>query len=415
MYGIRRPARHEHRFPSMIARAAPCHIGVTACVTSSRMMIPVLAAGAFCVVTTTIQVASTVIAIIRCKPPATRIDTPAHAPAVSLVRPVCGLENYVEETLASGFALDYPHYEIVFCVASAQDPVVPMVKRLMAAHPGVPARLLVGSEKISDNPKLNNVYKGWRAAAHAWIVLADSNVFMPPDYIQRLVSAWRPDTGLVCSPPVGCRPDGLWAEVECAFLNTYQARFQYTADTIGLGFAQGKSMLWRRSILEDAGGIRALASELAEDAAATKIVRRADLRVRLVDAPFEQPLGYRSPAEVWRRQVRWARLRRTSFKAYFMPEILAGGAWPLAAAAFAAAQSDSDLSLAVVPALAAVWYGSEAILAWAAGWHLSARSPLAWLLRDLLLPAIWFNGWLGSAFVWRGNQMRPVESFSSKL
>jgi ceramide glucosyltransferase len=372
------------------------------------MMISILAAEAFCIVTTTIHLASTLVAVMRCRSPAAHLRPPAHAPAVSLVRPVCGIENNVEETLASGFALDYPRYEIVFCVASAQDPVVPAVRRLMAAHPGVPARLLVGNEKISQNPKLDNVYKGWRAAAHDWVVLADSNVFMPPDYIQRLISAWRPDTGLVCSPPVGCRPAGFWAELECAFLNTYQARFQYTADTLGIGFAQGKSMLWKRDILERAGGIRALASELAEDAAATKVVRRAGLRVRLVDAPFEQPLGYRSATEVWRRQVRWARLRRTSFKACFMPEILAGGAWPLAAAAFAAAQS--DLPLAGVPALAAVWYGSEAILAWAAGWHLTVRSPLAWALRDLLLPAIWFNGWLGSAFVWRGNQMRPVES-----
>jgi ceramide glucosyltransferase len=372
------------------------------------MMIPILAAEAFCVVTTAIHLASTLIAVIRCKSPAIRQRAPARAPAVSLVRPVCGMENYVEETLASAFELDYPRYEIVFCVASAQDPVVPTVRRLMAAHPAVPARLLVGNEKISDNPKLNNIYKGWRAAAHDWVVLADSNVFMPPDYIQRLISAWRPGSGLVCSPPVGCRPAGFWAELECAFLNTYQARFQYTADSLGMGFAQGKSMLWRRDILERAGGIRALASELAEDAAATKVVRRAGLRVRLVDAPFEQPLGYRKPAEMWRRQVRWARLRRTSFKAYFMPEILAGGAWPLAAVAFAVAQS--ELPLASVPALAVVWYGSEAVLAWAAGWHLTVRSPLAWALRDLLLPAIWFNGWLGSAFVWRGNQMRPVES-----
>jgi ceramide glucosyltransferase len=372
------------------------------------MMIPILAAEAFCIATTAIHLASTLVALIRCKSPAARLRPPAHAPAVSLVRPVCGIENHVEETLASGFTLDYPRYEIVFCVASAQDPVVPTVRRLMAAHPGVPARLLVGNEKISDNPKLNNLCKGWRAAAHDWVVLADSNVCMPPDYIQRLIAAWRPDTGLVCSPPVGCRPVGFWAEVECAFLNTYQARFQYTADTLGIGFAQGKSMLWRRDMLDEAGGIRALASELAEDAAATKVVRRAGLRVRLVDAPFGQPLGQRSAAEMWRRQVRWARLRRTSFKTYFMPEILAGGAWPLLAVAFAAAQS--DLPLASISAVAALWYGSEALLAWAAGWHLSARSPLAFALRDLLLPAIWFNGWLGSAFVWRGNQMRPVES-----
>ena len=372
------------------------------------MMIPILAAEAFCATTTAIHVASTLVAIVRCKSPAVHRPAPADAPAVSLVRPVCGIENHIEETLASAFRLDYPRYEIVFCVAFAHDPVVPTVRRLMAAHPGVPARLLVGNEKISDNPKLNNVYKGWRDTAQDWIVLADSNVDMPPDYIQRLLAAWRPDTGLICSPPVGCRPDGFWAELECAFLNTYQARFQYTADTLGLGFAQGKSMLWRRAILEPEGGIRALASEVAEDAAATKVVRRAGLRVRLVDAPFEQPLGHRTAAEVWHRQVRWARLRRTSFKACFMPEILAGGLWPLIAAIFAVAQS--DLPLAVVPALAAVWYGSEAALAWAAGWHLTARSPLVWALRDLLLPAIWLNGWLGSAFVWRGNQMRAVES-----
>jgi ceramide glucosyltransferase len=372
------------------------------------MMIAIWAAETFCAFTTIIQVATSLIAIIRCKPPTSARLASDRAPGVSLVRPLCGVENYVEETLGSAFGLDYPCYEIVFCVASTQDAVVPLVKRLMAAHPGVPARLLFGNETVSDNPKLNNCFKGWRAAAHEWVVLADSNVFMPPDYIQRLMSAWRSETGLICSPPVGCRPEGFWAELECAFLNTYQARFQYTADTMGFGFAQGKTMLWQRSILDRAGGIRALASELAEDAASTKVVRGAGLRVRLVDAPFEQPLGYRSASDVWRRQVRWARLRRTSFKVYFIPEILAGGAWPIAAAIFAASQA--DVSIASVLALAAIWYGCEAVLAWTAGWHLNMRAPLAWVARDLLLPVIWFNGWLDSAFVWRGNEMRPIES-----
>jgi ceramide glucosyltransferase len=372
------------------------------------MTILIWAAGAFCILTTAIHLASTLAAIIRCRAPVAHLAAGHPAPPVSLVRPICGIENYVEETLASAFALDYPRYEIVLCVASAQDPVVPLARQLIAAHPAVPARLLVGNEKISENPKLNNVYKGWRAAAHEWIVLVDSNVLMPPDYIQRLFAAWRPDSGLVSSPPVGCRPDGFWAEVECAFLNTYQARFQYAVDALGCGFAQGKSMLWNRNILERSGGIRALASELAEDAAATKVVRAAGLKVRLVDAPFEQPLGHRSTAEVWRRQVRWARLRRTSFKRCFMPEILAGAAWPIAAAAFVAAQS--DLPFLSAPAVAAVWYGGEALLAWAAGWHLTARSPLAWAVRDLLLPAIWLNGLFGTAFTWRGNQMRVAES-----
>jgi ceramide glucosyltransferase len=372
------------------------------------MTIAIWATETFCALTILIQVASSMIAIIRCRPPGPMLRAPRPAAPVSLIRPVCGIENFVEETLGSAFDLDYPSYEILFCVASTQDPIVPLVRRLMAAHPEVPARLLIGNETISENPKLNNCLKGWREAAHDWIVLADSNVFMPPDYIQRLLSTWRPDTGLICSPPVGCRPEGFWAELECAFLNTFQARVQYTADSLGFGFAQGKTMLWYRDTLEHAGGIRALASELAEDAASTKVLRAAGLKVRLVDAPFEQPLGYRSAREVWRRQVRWARLRRASFKLYFLPELLAGGVWPIAAATFAAGAG--DLTSAAVPAVAAVWYGSEAVLSWAAGWHLTARSPLAWLLRDLLLPAIWFNGWLGTTFVWRGKEMRAVES-----
>src|SRR6202041_1109525 len=155
------------------------------------------------------------------------------------------------------------------------------VNALIAEHPGVNARLLFGNERVNNNPKLNNVLKGWRAAKYDWIILADSNVLMPRDYIQRLFASWRADTGLVASPPAGCRPDGVWAELECAFLNTYQARWQYLIDSLGRGFAQGKTMLWRRADLERAGGIAALGKDVAEDAASTKIVRGAGLRGRL--------------------------------------------------------------------------------------------------------------------------------------
>jgi ceramide glucosyltransferase len=343
--------------------------------------------------------------MVRCRAVAGRLAAPPGAPPVSLLRPVCGIDNYAEETLRSAFLLDYPDYEVILCVAHANDPVVPLVERLMADNPSVPARLLIGDERISDNPKLNNLVKGWPAASCRWVVIADSNVLMPADYIQRLLAAWRPDTGLVCSPPVGAEPDGIWAELECGFLNTYQARWQYFADSLGLGFAQGKTMLWRRADLERAGGIKALAAELAEDAAGTKVVRNAGLRVRLVDRPFIQPLGARGALEVWRRQVRWARLRRATFRLYFLPELLSGAVPALIAGALAAAGLGSGV-LAVLAVLGAVWYGGEALLARAAGWHLSLRSPLVWMLRDLLLPVLWLEGWLGSSFVWRGNHMR---------
>ena len=159
--------------------------------------------------------------------------------------------------------------------------------------PDRPARLLIGDDRVSANPKLNNVVKGWKAARHDWVIIANSNVLMPPDYIQRLLARWRPNSGIVCSPPIGSQPESFAAEIECAFLNTYEARWQYAAEAAGFGFAQGKTMLWRRDILEAGGGIEALGAEIAEDAASTKLIHAQGLDAHLVDQPFQQPLGAR--------------------------------------------------------------------------------------------------------------------------
>jgi ceramide glucosyltransferase len=367
------------------------------------MTASVIAAVSFCGVTALLHIVSVIVAAIRCRPRA--VTAPLReAPPVTIVRPVCGLDNFIEETLRTSFELDYPAFELIFCVASPRDPVVPVVRDLIAAYPGVQARLLIGDDRVSANPKLNNCVKGWRAAAHPFIAIADSNVLMPSDYIQRLLAAWQPDTGLVCSPPAGCRPIGLWANLECAFLNGYQARAQYFADTLGIGFAQGKTMLWRRADLEAAGGIRALGAEVAEDAASTKVVRAAGLRVRLVDGPFEQPLGQRSFKEVWRRQTRWARLRRACFPLFFVPEMFGGAVLPLSAAGCAA--HGVGLSVAgTVAALAIAWYALETALVWTVRWHLTPYYPLIAMLRDLLLPGLWIDAWIGTDFVWRGNAM----------
>ena len=62
---------------------------------------------------------------------------PAGAP-VSLVRPVCGIEAFSEELLTRGFQLAYADYEILFCVADADDPIVPLLRRLMPRIRGSP-------------------------------------------------------------------------------------------------------------------------------------------------------------------------------------------------------------------------------------------------------------------------------------
>jgi ceramide glucosyltransferase len=363
----------------------------------------ILLAQIFCVVAALVHFVSIAVVTLRGRLNSSSASRPHGRPPITILRPVCGIEHAIERTLRSGFTLDYPDYELVFCAASRSDPVLPIIRRLMAAHPSVPARLLVGDDRISINPKLNNLAKGWIAARHEWIVMADSNVLMPPDYLDSMLERWDGETGLVCSPPLGSEPDNLGAEFECAYLNTYQARWQLAADAVGQGFAQGKSMLWRRENLDRHGGIAALAADPAEDAAATKAIRANEQRVRLVRQPFAQPLGARALQAVWHRQLRWARLRRVTFPALFGMELFLGGLLPIGLATLLAV-TDS-VSGWIPPALAIAWYGAEALMARSLGWHCSRWSPLAWLLRDLSLPVLWIAAVSGSGFEWRGNQM----------
>ena len=265
---------------------------------------------------------------------------------------------------------------------------------------------MIGDDPISANPKLNNMVKGWREAAHERIAFIDSNVLVPPDFVHRLVASWRDDTGCVAAPPVGTSPQGFGGHVECAFLNTFEARYQYFVDTVGSGFAQGKTLFYRKADL-DRTGMRELGTEPAEDAATTKMVRAMGLRVRLAP-PSPQPLGPRKVAEVWSRQLRWARLRRATFPLEFLPEIIVGTLVPTMTAAAAAAALDLPV-IATTLTYLAVWYAAEVATAAACRWPVSWATPLALLSRDVMMPMIWVGAFTGRSFTWKGTAMQMEE------
>ncbi|MEH6773910.1 MAG: ceramide glucosyltransferase [Cereibacter changlensis] len=322
-------------------------------------------------------------------------------PFICLLRPVCGLDHLDAETLESSFGLDYPDYEIVFCAATETDPAVAPLRAMIARHPGARARLLIGERRISRNPKLNNLAKGWDATGADWIAMADANLSLPRDYLRQLVACWTPGTGLVSSPPAGVRPEGLAGALEAGFLNGCQARWQLASAAVGNGFAQGKTLFLHRDLLDRQGGLAALGCDMAEDVAATKLVRAAGLAVRLAPRPFGQPVGQRSLRAVWQRQVRWSRIRRQGFPRLFALEPLIGPVLPL-------------LALAGQPALALgfvlLWYGGEWALCRAMGWPRGPRDLAAWVLRDLGLPLLWLATFARSGFEWRGTAMAPAVS-----
>lgn len=330
-----------------------------------------------------------------------RLPATGQAPEITLIRPVCGVDPFDEMTLGSSFRLSPPAAEILFCAASESDAAVPLVRRLIADNPRANARLLVGEQRISGNPKLNNVARAWDRAAHDWIAMADSNLMLPPDYLATLSAAWTPGTGLVSSPAWGWQPRGMAARVEAAVLNGNQARVQLAAAALDAGFAQGKTLFFNRRILNKAGGLAVLGRELAEDVAATKAIRGLGLKVRLVPRPFAQPIGRRSWRAVWDRQLRWSRVRRAGFPALFLLEPLNGPFLPALMV----------LPMGVLPALAVIglWYAAEAILALRAGWPMGPADLAASVIRDLMLPAIWVATFARPGFTWRGNDMAPAK------
>src|SRR5262245_37839816 len=80
----------------------------------------ILLAGAFCTIVAFLHFSSILTVVSRlhnANAPASMRD---DVGGVIILRPVCGIENFIEETLQTTFRLDYPHYEVVFCAAYSQ-------------------------------------------------------------------------------------------------------------------------------------------------------------------------------------------------------------------------------------------------------------------------------------------------------
>src|ERR1700759_3491480 len=77
----------------------------------------------------------------------TSLPTPGAQPPISVLKPLCGYDEGLEENLRSFFAQDYPQYEVLLGVHSLDDPAVPVAEKVIQEFQGkVPARLIVTGE-----------------------------------------------------------------------------------------------------------------------------------------------------------------------------------------------------------------------------------------------------------------------------
>src|SRR2546422_9074358 len=112
-------------------------------------------------------------------------------PPASILKPLCGLDPHGYESLRSHCLQDYPDYEIIFGVSTAGDPAAAAVDRLIQEFPGLAIRLVVCSNVFGMNFKVNNLLQMLPAARHSHIVINDSDIDVPPDYLRKVIAPIR--------------------------------------------------------------------------------------------------------------------------------------------------------------------------------------------------------------------------------
>ena len=75
-----------------------------------------------------------------------RLDTlsGSEAPGVTIIRPLCGLDNNLYNALEAAMRLDYPNYEVIFALQDEHDEALPVVRLIMEKFPAVDARIVIG-------------------------------------------------------------------------------------------------------------------------------------------------------------------------------------------------------------------------------------------------------------------------------
>ena len=211
----------------------------------------------------------------------TPAPAPALAPRVTIFKPLAGADDDLEDNLASFASLDYPEYEIVLELASANDPAFAVARRFALAHP-TRARIVFTDRDNAVNPKVAQLIDMDRRATGEVVVISDSNVRVEPDYLWSLVRELEvPETGLVTSIFVGSGEQTIGAALENLQLGAMNAPGIIATNALTpWPLTIGKSMAMRRRDLAMLGGFARFGEVLAEDQLMGRAFVEAGMGVR---------------------------------------------------------------------------------------------------------------------------------------
>ncbi|MGQ9633834.1 MAG: bacteriohopanetetrol glucosamine biosynthesis glycosyltransferase HpnI [Bryobacteraceae bacterium] len=327
-----------------------------------------------------------------------------HVVPISILKPLAGVDEGLEDNLRSFFEQDYPEFELLFAVRNPEDPAIAVVERLRREYAGIPSRLIITGEPPYPNAKVFSLRHMIEAAHHDLLVMSDSDVRVTPEMLRVLAAEFQDSRlGLTTCPYRAVPGPSFWSRLEALGMNTEFLAGILTARLMeGMRFAVGPTIGARRSALEAIGGIERVKDYLAEDFMLGKLVHEASWRVGLSSYVIEQRIGSQNLAQNLGHRLRWARSTRRSRPGGYIGQLFT---YPLPLGLLLFAVQPSWW-----PMLAAA-EGFRALAAWAtAGFILRDRltARFWWLVpvQDLLAFLFWIAGFFGNTIHWRGRRYR---------
>lgn len=332
-----------------------------------------------------------------------RRNLPDHTPPVTIYKPLKGVDEGLEENLRGFFRLDYPTYQLLFCVAGGDDPAIETVERLLREFPEHDARLIVGCPVFGLNPKVESLAAMDRYRKHGVILISDSNVRVRPSYLRETACYLaEPGVGLVSNLFAGVGEAQTGAILENLQLNGFIAGGVALASALRVTCVVGKSMLIPVHALEAIGGFASVRNLLAEDQVIGVRIRKAGYSLRLSHHVIENINQTRGFTWFLNRHSRWYKIRRQLALPAFLIEPTAnlatiGLVWALS--------GESGIAWGGLVLLVGLGMARDAFQTrWLRGSFPKLRHLMLSPVKDLLLLPVWFDALVNKRIQWRGHR-----------
>jgi ceramide glucosyltransferase len=329
-----------------------------------------------------------------------------HLPPVSILKPLKGVDPQIWECFCSHCEQEYPKFQLLFGVSDPRDPAVEVVRKLQAAYPSVDIDLIVCERVLGTNIKVSNLAQMLPSAKYDVLVVNDSDIRVPPDYLRAVAAPLNASVGLVTCLYHGAAGGTLGSRLEALSISTDFIPGVLTARFIerGLNFGLGSTLAFRRGGLEAIGGFESLVDYLADDYELGRRIAATGKKVELSAATVATMLPSYNLGQFFSHQLRWSRTIRDARRWGYVGLVFTFGL-PWALATLLAAGG-----AAWAWALLGMTFAARVALAFAAAVLVLDdpqffRNVILLPLRDLIAPIVWAASFMGNSIQWRGENL----------